>query len=171
MNETLLDKGRHNLQVVDMCLGSEDDGLVTLLSYHLQQAAELYLKHHLEISGVPYRKTHDIKELLHQFDDSGVSRPYGYDILQQYAAQLTSYEAKPRYVKNYLVERKEVLEISYLLKCIYTKTADHYNVYTMLKTIDSRVTLSGVQEAIMTLNLTDKEILLHMSDILSEALK
>jgi HEPN domain-containing protein len=39
---------------------SNDDGMLNIVAYHLQQCIELGLKHVLETHGVSYPGTHDI---------------------------------------------------------------------------------------------------------------
>ena len=103
-NETLLDKAKSNLFQAKILFRyrTEDESIINGVAYHLQQTVELALKHHLEMMGVEYSKTHDIEVLLHQLDDSFFPELY------PWAGTITLMEAKTRYIKNYRASLRTV---------------------------------------------------------------
>jgi len=62
-----------------------------IIGFHAQQAVEKLLKAVLASSGIPYRKTHDLAELLDLLHDSGVVLPQEIEdvrVLTPFAAEL-----------------------------------------------------------------------------------
>ncbi len=64
-----------------------------VIGFHLQQAAEKLLKALLCSLGVHYRRTHNLGELMHLLEKSGISLPPGLDGLRD----LTPYATEWRY--------------------------------------------------------------------------
>jgi HEPN domain-containing protein len=105
-NETLLDIAIFNYRMAlknyrDM-IGDERE--LNVVGYFLQQAAELCIKHHMEINGIKYNKTHIIEDLL---DDAKDSVKFA-DEFYNFAPAITRWEARGRYIKNYVLEKKQI---------------------------------------------------------------
>ncbi len=64
-----------------------------VVGFHLQQAAEKAIKAVLSAAGVPFRRTHDIAELLDLLTDSGLPAPPNSDWLDE----LNPYAVQARY--------------------------------------------------------------------------
>ena len=98
--ENMLDMAQRNLFTVQKMYPyiAEDDGMVNIVGYHLQQTVELALKHYLETHGVKFPFTHDISVLTELIPDSDREI---FDEVENMAANITNMEAKTRYVKNY----------------------------------------------------------------------
>jgi len=65
----------------------------SLAGFHAQQAIEKALKAVLAHSGVPFRRTHDIAELLDMLEDAGLAAPPHADRLDE----LNPYAVEMRY--------------------------------------------------------------------------
>ena len=99
-NETLLDMSERNYKVALNIWRSypDDDGMLNIVGYHLQQTVELALKHVLETHAVKYPGTHDIGDLL---DLIPSNYPSVFKGIEQYANKITALEAKTRYRKGF----------------------------------------------------------------------
>lgn len=119
--ETLMDKAVRNLAVAKLLLeklDDGDDGMLNMIGYHLQQAAELFLKHYLETESTGFPFTHDINILIDLVDESELSVKLD-DSFRMIAGNLTEWEAKTRYVKEYLASRRAVLCAMEILQRIF----------------------------------------------------
>ena len=169
-NDTLYDIGRNNLVVVETLKGNSDDAVVNFMAFHVQQAAELYVKHKLETMGLPYPKSHDISELLEQVPED--VREGWWRTLYAVADTITKYESKTRCVKGYSLGRKRVLEMYTLVYNVYSGVdSEAIEAFEMLKLFAPNTTLDKVQEAIRALGLTGKPLKEHMSELLMEVTK
>lgn len=106
-NDTLLGMAKNNLTVAKEMyhLYPDDNGIVNLVAYHLQQAIELALKHFCETHGIKYDRTHDIGDLCSKLPDEY------YDLFSEidiYASKITQMESKTRYLKSYSVAAREI---------------------------------------------------------------
>ena len=121
-SETLWDKAKANYLAAKTLytVHGDDEGILNFVGYHLQQAAELYLKDLLENAGVDYPRTHEIAELLDLCVDVGVV-PNQYDFLFSQSDTLTVWESKTRYVKNYHAQRAKVIDALEKLGTIFEK--------------------------------------------------
>lgn len=88
----LLEKALRDELVVDRLMTFQDSPL-EIIGFHLQQAAEKLLKAALSAEGVQYRRTHNIGELIHLFEDSDRKFPESLGRLRD----LTPYAAELRY--------------------------------------------------------------------------
>jgi HEPN domain-containing protein len=90
--ETLLRKAEQDEYVVDtlMTLSDSPDEVI---GFHLQQAAEKLLKAALGVRGIPYRRTHNLGELIHLLDVRESPIPISLDSLHD----LTPYATEWRY--------------------------------------------------------------------------
>ena len=106
-NDTLLGMAKNNLTVAKEMyrLYPDDNGIVNLVAYHLQQAVELSLKHFFETHGIKYDRTHDIGDLCSKIPDDYYELFRDIDL---YAAKLTQMESKTRYLKAYSVATREI---------------------------------------------------------------
>ena len=106
--KTLFDKAVSNLQVARIVLaqGTDDEGQLNIVGFHLQQAMELALKYLLEQDGIEYPKTHDIDQLIRVGREAGVDL-YLSEYLEDHAEMLSQWEAKSRYVIGYAIESRK----------------------------------------------------------------
>ncbi|MBQ7498591.1 MAG: HEPN domain-containing protein [Selenomonas sp.] len=106
-NDTLLGMAKNNLTVAREMykLYPDDNGIVNLVAYHLQQTIELALKHFFETHGIKYDRTHDISDLCSKIPDEHYDMFRDIDI---YASKLTQMESKTRYLKSYSVAVREI---------------------------------------------------------------
>lgn len=109
MSETLLDKGKQNLNVAKMIhKGMESDEIyLNYIGYHLQQAVELTIKYQLEMQGTDYRKTHDIEQLILQAKKDGAGLVLT-EYVEDHSDMFTMWESKTRYIKDYHLEKSKV---------------------------------------------------------------
>ena len=75
---------------------TDDEILLNIVGYHLQQTVELALKHCLEMEGKAYPKTHDISDLLAHFSEAA-----DWEALELLAPKITELEARTRYDKDF----------------------------------------------------------------------
>ena len=93
-DDTLLDKAERNMYEAKMLVqvATDDEGFLNNIAFHLQQAAELALKHVLEENGIYYPKTHEIERLIDLMYENGLE-----DLVPEYlddkAEMLTLWEA------------------------------------------------------------------------------
>ena len=106
-NDTLLGMAKNNMTVAKEMykLYPNDNGIVNLVAYHLQQAIELTLKHFFETHGIRYDRTHDISDLCSKIPDDYYELFRNIDI---YASKITQMESKTRYLKSYSIATREV---------------------------------------------------------------
>ncbi len=116
-DETLLDIARRNLWAAEILYKNltDDDGELNLIAYHLQQAVELALKHHLELNGVDYPHSHDIGDLLAMTGEDEFPE------LLPWSGTITYMESKTRYLKNYRTSLRIVKEVLTLTKTLLEK--------------------------------------------------
>lgn len=126
--ETLLDKALLNLKTAQMILTTMDNGddrILNMVGYHLQQSAELFLKHYLETESTGYPFTHDITILTDLFDRADMSVNLS-DEFRLITGSFTEWEAKTRYVKDYIASRRMILKALDILQKMYFNNG--YNV-------------------------------------------
>jgi HEPN domain-containing protein len=90
--EILIRKAEQDEYVVDNLLALSDSP-DEVIGFHLQQAAEKLLKAALGVRGIPYRRTHNLGELIHLLDVHETPIPDGLDSLHD----LTPYATEWRY--------------------------------------------------------------------------
>ncbi len=85
--------------------------------FHAQQCVEKYLKAYLTFRGKPFRKTHDIAELIELCEEEDYEFEYLYEIK---ANKLTRYAVEVRYPDEFYIpsieEAKEAVEIAKKVK-------------------------------------------------------
>lgn len=111
MSETLLDKAMLNYRACEILLerAGDDEGLLNMVGYHLQQAVELGIKFLLEEAGVEYPKVHDISQLIRLADAHQVCLG-DIDYIDDRADTFSVWEAKTRYVIGYLADLRRIQE-------------------------------------------------------------
>lgn len=97
-NRSLLDIAVMNFNVAcELHQNKTDDPIrLNIIGYHLQQAAELALKHILEMEGKNYPRTHDIGDLI-----GLLNYPEALSDMELLSAKITEMEAKTRYDKDF----------------------------------------------------------------------
>lgn len=107
--DTLLEKAEGNFRfaVKNYLTLSGDELELNIIGYLLQQATELTIKHILEINGVRYEKTHQIEDLLDSCDDKNIPIQYTEEFYN-FAPAITKWESKTRYIKSYVVAKKQI---------------------------------------------------------------
>ena len=120
-SETLLNIAIHNLNVAKVLYEfvNEDELFLNTTTYHLQQAAELALKHCIEMSGIRYPKTHSIVELLGLIPENIEINKVE---LLMMPGITNEWESRTRYIKGFRLVEEQV-EIGFnvvgdLLNCI-----------------------------------------------------
>ena len=106
-DDTLLDMAKSNLASAQLLYRYKDDDEIRIntIGYLLEQAVELALKHHLELSGIDYPRTHDIDSLL-TLCEAGL-----FSEIEPWAGTITAMESKTRYIKNYRLSLRKVEQI------------------------------------------------------------
>lgn len=109
-SETLLDKSISNYKAASILLNNleHDELFINIICYNLQQSAELFLKHILEINGIKYSRTHDIAYLISEIEDNNIQLSIT-DRFKLSAEKFTSWESKTRYLKNFRVAKGNML--------------------------------------------------------------
>lgn len=120
--KTLFDKALTNFdcaKIIRASIKLEDEEMLNLVGYHLQQALELSLKYTLEMNGVEYPNTHRIEDLLRIGKNNNVEL-YLNDYIIEHDTLFTSWEANSRYIIGFLIEidkiDKAIPEIEEYLK-------------------------------------------------------
>lgn len=121
-DETLLDKALLNLTVAQSLLSvdTDDDAMLNMVGYHLQQSAELFLKHFLETESTGFPFTYDITLLTDLVIEANTSAKLT-DDFKMMTASFTEWEAKTRYVKNYIASRRMILKAINILQEMYSE--------------------------------------------------
>lgn len=116
-DDTLLDIAKSNLASAKLLYQYKTDDEIRLntVGYLLQQAIELALKHHLEMNGIDYPRTHDIDSLLALCEDGEFKE------LEPWAETITAMESKTRYIKNYRLVVRKVDQIMKLADTLVEK--------------------------------------------------
>lgn len=113
-NETLLNIAERNYRqaLKGITYFTGDEGELNLIGYFLQQAAELCIKHCMEINGIRYAHTHAIEDLLDDCENSC----YFSEEFYNFSPAITKMEAKTRYIKNYRLATQQVKTAFRLVK-------------------------------------------------------
>ena len=121
-DETLLDKALLNLTAAQSLLSvdTDDDAMLNMVGYHLQQSAELFLKHFLETESTGFPFTYDITLLTDLVIEANTSAKLT-DDFKMMTASFTEWEAKTRYVKNYIASRRMILKAINILQEMYSE--------------------------------------------------
>lgn len=124
-DETYLDKATINFKTSKILLKyMTDDSMINIVGYHLQQSTELALKYLHEVKGIKYNKTHDIDDLLKVL--AVTENPITFSYLDRWRDTLTAWESKTRYVKNFLLEVRDIEAYIPLLERLLKECNDIY---------------------------------------------
>lgn len=107
--DTYYEKALANLKLAKIITYKypEDEELITIAGYHIQQALELAIKHVLSLNGVPNQKTHDIDQLI-VYAESNEIELYLPNELRERADIISQWETKTRYVMGFALEYNRV---------------------------------------------------------------
>lgn len=120
-DNTLLSKSIFTFKLAQKILLYEDDGdeqILNVVGYHLQQAAELFLKHFLETESTGFPFTHNITTLI----DLVIDRELSIKLTEKFklsAGLLTEWEASTRYIKDYIASRRAILDVIAVLQELF----------------------------------------------------
>lgn len=138
--ETLKDRSFKNYKVAqrNFEMRLEDDYFLNVAGYYMQQSAELYLKHYLEINGINYPKTHDLMSLINLLPENSITIPNNFLL---FAGTITTWEARTRYIKNFYLAEKELILGFRILQELFDKNesdkSDQDNSNDNCKSMDS----------------------------------
>lgn len=112
MNKTnnLLDKALTNYdaaKIIRNSIKDENEEMINLVGYHLQQSIELSIKYTLEMNGVEYPSTHRIEDLIKIAKTNKINL-YLNEYIKEHDALLTSWESNTRYIIGYLIELEKI---------------------------------------------------------------
>lgn len=108
--KNLLDKALTNFdcaKIIRNSINNEDEEMINLVGYHLQQALELSMKFTLEMNGIEYPSTHRIEDLIKIAKNNNVDLHIN-EYIKEHDALLTSWEANTRYIIGYLIELEKI---------------------------------------------------------------
>lgn len=129
MSETknLLDKALTNFdcaKIIRKSIFNEDEEMINLVGYHLQQSIELSIKHTLEMNGVEYPSTHRIEDLIRIAKINNVNLHIN-DYIKEHDALLSSWEANTRYIVGYLIELEKIDRAIIELESYFKELLNH----------------------------------------------
>ena len=84
-----------------------DEMILNIAAYHLQQAVEKVLKGALECVGVTVPNTHKITKLIDMVYDNGANLTIT-DWLDDHSEMLSEWEVETRYNMDFLVEKRKL---------------------------------------------------------------
>lgn len=131
MSETknLFDKALTNFdcaKIIRKSINDDDEEMINLVGYHLQQAIELSLKYTLEMNGVEYPTTHRIEDLIKIAKNNNVDLHIN-DYIKEHDALLTSWESNTRYIIGYLIELEKIDKAIPQLESYFMELINIYN--------------------------------------------
>ncbi len=108
----LLKRARTDIQIAKTLLSPEgnpanDEMITDQAAYHIQQGIEKALKYQTEISGVPYKKIHNLVGLITDVEMTGFAVS---DELKAMAFQISDWEASSRYNDDFTVLKEDLLK-------------------------------------------------------------
>lgn len=131
MSETknLFDKALTNFdcaKIIRKSINDDDEEMINLVGYHLQQSIELSLKYTLEMNGVEYPTTHRIEDLIKIAKNNNVDLHIN-DYIKEHDALLTSWESNTRYIIGYLIELEKIDKAIPQLESYFMELINIYN--------------------------------------------
>lgn len=108
--KNLFDKALTNFdcaKLIRNSINNDDEEMVNLIGYHLQQSVELSIKYTLEMNGVEYPNVHRIEDLIKIAKDNKVDLHIN-EYIKEHDALLSSWEANTRYIIGYLAELEKI---------------------------------------------------------------
>ena len=108
--KNLFDKALTNFdcaKLIRNTIENENEEMINLVAYHLQQSVELSLKYTLEMNGVSYPNVHRIEDLIRLAKNNNIDLHIN-EYIKEHDALLSSWEANTRYIIGYLVELEKI---------------------------------------------------------------
>lgn len=106
--KTFLDKGKADYKAAKMLMQDADDELLLCLAgYHLQQAVEHAIKYQLELNGIEYPWKHELDQLISLAKKEN-AEIFMTDYISDHSEMLSTWEARTRYITNYSIEREKI---------------------------------------------------------------
>lgn len=108
--KNLFDKALTNFdcaKLIRNTIENENEEMINLVAYHLQQSVELSLKYTLEMNGVSYPNVHRIEDLIRLAKNNNINLHIN-EYIKEHDALLSSWEANTRYIIGYLVELEKI---------------------------------------------------------------
>lgn len=127
--KNLFDKALTNFdcaKIIRKSINDDDEEMINLVGYHLQQALELSLKYTLEMNGVEYPTTHRIEDLIKIAKNNNVDLHIN-DYIKEHDALLTSWESNTRYIIGYLIELEKIDKAIPQLESYFMELINIYN--------------------------------------------
>ncbi|MDO4198442.1 MAG: HEPN domain-containing protein [Erysipelotrichaceae bacterium] len=127
--KSLFDKALSNFdcaRIIRKNISNEDEELINLVGYHLQQSVELSIKYTLEINGIKYPNVHRIEDLIKLANDNNINLHIN-EYIEEHDALLSSWEANTRYIVGYLIELKKVDKAISEIEIYFKNLIDLYN--------------------------------------------
>ena len=87
-------------------------------AYHIQQGIEKALKYQTEISGLPYKKIHNLVGLITDVEATGFTVS---NELKSMAFQISDWEASSRYNDDFTVLKEDLLKAVHLYEELETQ--------------------------------------------------
>ena len=113
MTRTLLDLAKNNINVCDIILSnrkSDDELIIDIVGFHIQQAVELTIKFLFEVNNVRYPEINDLAQLSYLSTENNINL-YLTKYIDERLDVLTSWEAKAGYVADYNLELSKVIKM------------------------------------------------------------
>jgi len=127
--KNLFDKALTNFdcaKIIRASITDENEEMINLVGYHLQQSLELSIKYTLEINGIEYPSVHRIEDLIKIAKTNNVDL-YINEYIKEHDALLTSWEANTIYIIGYLIELEKVDKAIKELEKYFVKLIKIYN--------------------------------------------
>ncbi len=99
-------------------IGDSDYAIAEEVCFDLQQLVEFTLKHLCEINSVKYPRTHDISVLLRLVEPFVADCEYAEE-LKKHAAEMTEWEAKSRYERDFVASDTTIKVVFTVAKHVY----------------------------------------------------
>lgn len=103
-----LNKAQQDAVLVEKIIDDSDIAIETL-GFHIEQAFEKALKALLSAHGIPFRRTHDIRELLDLLDDNDLSLPMYFGDLDEWTPFAVEYRYEEMEIESMSFNKSEVL--------------------------------------------------------------
>lgn len=137
----LLKRAKTDIQIARTLMTPEanptsDEMIMDQAAYHIQQGIEKALKYQTEISGIPYKKIHNLVGLITDVEKTGFQVSTG---LKEMAFQISDWEASSRYNDDFSVLKTDLEKAIQLYEELETQ---------ILKNLESQ--LGKGQESIET---------------------
>ena len=119
----LLKRARTDIQIAKTLLSPEgnptnDEMITDQAAYHIQQGIEKALKYQTEISGLPYKKIHNLVGLITDVEATGFTVS---NELKSMAFQISDWEASSRYNDDFTVLKEDLLKAVHLYEELETQ--------------------------------------------------